>query len=194
MAEHKILQLKNNFIPKGLVPFEQLFDRNDVPVKPTVHPKDDIIEEYNVGTEKDPKYIKLSKNIHVDHRAEYFHLFKEYMDVFSWRYEDIKTYDTNIIQHRIPLKPRTNPFRDNPMQVNPLLFPTIDKEVRKLLYARIIIPLRYFEWVTNLVPVRKKSGEIRLCVDFRNLNKFSLRDNYPYPRWIIYYTKWWGKI
>ena len=31
----------------------------------------------------------------------------------------------------------------------------------------------------NLVPVRKKNGEIRLCVDFRNLNRASLKDNYP---------------
>jgi hypothetical protein len=30
-----------------------------------------------------------------------------------------------------------------------------------------------------LLPVRKKSGEIRLCVDFIKLNKFSLKDNYP---------------
>jgi hypothetical protein len=33
-----------------------------------------------------------------------------------------------------------------------------------------------------LVPVRKKNGEIRLCVDFRNLNKSSLKDNYPLPK------------
>jgi hypothetical protein len=33
-----------------------------------------------------------------------------------------------------------------------------------------------------LVPVRKKSGEIRLCVDFRNLNKVSLKDHYPLPK------------
>jgi hypothetical protein len=35
--------------------------------------------------------------------------------------------------------------------------------------------------VANLVPVRKKSGEIRLCVDFWNLNKVSLKDNYLLP-------------
>jgi hypothetical protein len=29
--------------------------------------------------------------------------------------------------------------------------------------------------------VRKKNGEIRLCVDFRNLNKASDKDNYPVP-------------
>jgi hypothetical protein len=51
--------------------------------------------------------------------------------------------------------------------------------VRKLLDAQIIIPLKYSEWVENLVPVRKKSGEIRLCVEFINMNKCSLKDNYP---------------
>jgi hypothetical protein len=33
----------------------------------------------------------------------------------------------------------------------------------------------------NLVPVRKKNGDIRLCVDFRNVNKASEKDNYPVP-------------
>ena len=36
--------------------------------------------------------------------------------------------------------------------------------------------------MANLVPVRKKNGEIRLCVDFRNLNRSSLKDNYPLPK------------
>jgi hypothetical protein len=60
-----------------------------------------------------------------------------------------------------------------------MLLPVMEKEVKKLLDAKIIIPLRYFEWVANLVPVRKKNGEIRLCVDFRNLNRSSKKDNYP---------------
>jgi hypothetical protein len=48
-----------------------------------------------------------------------------------------------------------------------------------LLDVQIIVPLRYSEWVENLVLVRKKSGEIRLCFDFKNLNKISKKDNYP---------------
>ena len=48
--------------------------------------------------------------------------------------------------------------------------------------AGIIVPLRYSEWVSNLVSVRKKTGEIRLCIDFRNLNRASLKDNYPLPK------------
>ena len=54
--------------------------------------------------------------------------------------------------------------------------------MKKILDAKIIIPLRYSEWVVNLVPVRKKSGEVRLCVDIRNLNKRSKKDNYLLPK------------
>ena len=35
--------------------------------------------------------------------------------------------------------------------------------------------------MANLVPVRKKSGDIRICIDFRNLNRASLKDNYLVP-------------
>ena len=48
--------------------------------------------------------------------------------------------------------------------------------------AGIIVPVRYLDWVSNVVSVRKKTGEIRLCIDFRNLNKASLKDNYPLPK------------
>ena len=42
--------------------------------------------------------------------------------------------------------------------------------------------LRFSDWVCNLVTMRKKIGEIRLCIDFRNLNKASFKDNYPLPK------------
>ena len=58
----------------------------------------------------------------------------------------------------------------------------IEKEIHKILKAKIIVPLRYSKWIANLVVVRKKNGEIRLCVDFTNLNKCSKKDNYPLPK------------
>ena len=66
--------------------------------------------------------------------------------------------------------------------MNPFLLPLIEKEIKKLLATKIIVPLKYSKWLANLVVVRKKSGEIRLCVDFRNLNKCSKKDNYPLPK------------
>lgn len=54
-------------------------------------------------------------------------------------------------------------------------------DLKKLRDGGIIKQTRYSSWVTNLVPVRKNNGDIRLCVDFRNLNRASMTDNYPLP-------------
>jgi hypothetical protein len=58
----------------------------------------------------------------------------------------------------------------------------MEKEVKKLFDSQVIIPMRYYDWITNLVPVKKKNGEIGLCVDFGNLNRCSIKDNYPLPK------------
>jgi hypothetical protein len=55
------------------------------------------------------------------------------------------------------------------------------QELKKLLDAKIIFQVRHSAWVEHLVPIRKKSEEIRLCVDFRNLSRASKKDNYPVP-------------
>lgn len=57
----------------------------------------------------------------------------------------------------------------------------MQQELTKLREGGIIKPIRHSSWVSNLVPVRKKNGDIRLCVDFRNLNVASLKDNYSSP-------------
>jgi hypothetical protein len=140
------------------------------------------VSKCNIGTEEDPKFVKLSSSLSREKRAEYAELLKEFADVFAWTYEDLRTYDTSVIEHKIPLKEEAKPFRQKLRQINPMLLPVMEKEVKKLLDAQIIVPLRYSEWVANLVPVRKKNGEIRLCVDFKNLNRSSKKDNYPLPK------------
>jgi len=107
---------------------------------------------------------------------------KQFANVFAWEYSDLKTYDKKIIQHKIPLEKDAIPFKQKLRPMNPLLLPLIEKEIRKLLATKIIFPLRYSKWVANLRVVRKKSGEIRLCIGFSNLNKFSNKDNYPLPK------------
>jgi hypothetical protein len=51
-----------------------------------------------------------------------------------------------------------------------------------LLKANFIRPCRYVESVSNVVPVEKKeSDNIRVCIDFRNLNRATPKDEYPMP-------------
>jgi len=40
---------------------------------------------------------------------------------------------------------------------------------------------RYPQWVANIVPVSKKDGKVRMCVDYRDLNRASPKDNFPLP-------------
>jgi len=152
-----------------------------VAVKDKILGGDTDTSECNIGTQEETKFVKLSRNLTQEQRAEYTELLREFVDVFAWTYEDLKTYDTSVIEPKIPLKEEAKPFRKKIRKINPMLLPVMEKEVKKLLDAQIIVPLRYSEWVANLVPVRKKSGEIRLCVDFRNLNMSSKKDNYPLP-------------
>jgi hypothetical protein len=42
-------------------------------------------------------------------------------------------------------------------------------------------PVALTDWVSNLVQVNKKQGTIRVCVDYRNINKACSKDNYPTP-------------
>ena len=86
-----------------------------------------------------------------------------------------------VLQYVIPIKTGINPFQQQLKKMHPKLYPLIPKKVKKLLDTKIIFKVRHSEWVANLVPVRNKSGEIRLCVDFRNLKRASDKDNYLIP-------------
>jgi hypothetical protein len=147
-----------------------------------LQPKPEEVKDCNIGTKETPKLVKISKYLPPEMKSKYVDMLKQYKDVFAWSYDELKTYDTTIIEHKIPLKKGIKPFRQKLRQINPILLHVIEREVKNILDAKIIVPLRYFERVANLVPVRKKNGEIRICMDFRNINKSCLKDNYPLPK------------
>ena len=178
----EILQLKGNSIPKGLVPLENIFDPNDIVKEPQLVLSCEDVEDVNIGTEDHPKVIKMSRALSPEANHKYISLMKEYSDVFAWSYNDSKAYDTSIIQHTIPIKKDEMPFKQKLRRMNPKWLPLVEKEIKKLFEEKIIVALRFSRWVANLVPVRKKNGEIRICIDFKNLNIVSLKDHYTLPK------------
>ena len=66
LANHKVLQLKGNVIPKGLVPLEKLFDKNNVLVNPSKR-----VEEVNIGIEEESRVVKLSKKVLEAYKEQY---------------------------------------------------------------------------------------------------------------------------
>src|SRR3954467_365250 len=57
----------------------------------------------------------------------------------------------------------------------------IKKEVEKQFDAGCLQVVNYPPWVANIVPVSKKDGKVRMCVDYRDLNKASPKDDFSLP-------------
>lgn len=41
--------------------------------------------------------------------------------------------------------------------------------------------IEYPEWLANIVPVPKKDGKVRMCMDYRDLNRANLKDDFSLP-------------
>jgi hypothetical protein len=89
--------------------------------------------------------------------------------------------DPRIVEHEIRTYLDAKPVRQCLRAVNPRKAPAIKAEVEKLLNVGFIYPVPLTEWVSNPVPVNKKQGTIRVCMDFRDLNKACPKDNFPTP-------------
>lgn len=63
----------------------------------------------------------------------------------------------------------------------PEILPKIEAEVDKLIAAGFIREVKYPKWLSSIVPVKKKNGQTRICVDFRDLNKACPKDDFPIP-------------
>ncbi|CAL2265901.1 unnamed protein product [Prunus armeniaca] len=58
----------------------------------------------------------------------------------------------------------------------------VKEEIERLLKAGFIRPAIYADWLANIVLVlKRKTGAVRICIDYRNLNEASPKDEYPMP-------------
>ena len=57
----------------------------------------------------------------------------------------------------------------------------IKEEVKKQIDVGFLITAEYPQWVANIVPVPKKDEKVRMCVEYRDLNKTSQKDDFALP-------------
>ena len=84
-----------------------------------------------------------------------------------------------ITAHRMEL------YNESPISQKPRRFPepvaeAIEEQCKELYNADVIEPSKS-PWSAPVVPVRKKDGTIRLCVDYRLLNQVTKPDRFPMP-------------
>ena len=83
-----------------------------------------------------------------------------------------------IVEHRLLIKPEFCPFQQPPRRMSKEVELKVKDEIQKLLKVGFIRPTSYAEWISNIVPVMKKNGKLRVCVDFRDLNLATPKDVY----------------
>ena len=83
--------------------------------------------------------------------------------------------DPSIAFHEIKTYPTAKPVKKKLRQFHPRKAMLIKAEIEKL--VGFIYPMPLTEWVSNVVPVNKKQGTIRVCINFRDLNKACPKDN-----------------
>ena len=105
-------------------------------------------------------------------------LLASYSDTFSTA--DGEVGCTSLVQHEIPLT-NSNPVRQRYRRIPPAQFTQVKEHVHELLRKGIVRPSNS-PYASPIVVVQKKTGEIRLCVDYRELNARTRRDAYPLPR------------
>ena len=127
------------------------------------------------------EHVHIGVSYSLDEIKTYTHLFQEFHDVFAWSYEEMPGIDPSIVVHEIPTYLQAKPIRQWLHPVHPRKATTIKGEVEKLLKARFIYPIPLTDWVSNIVLVTRKQGTISACIDYGDLNRVCLKNNYPTP-------------
>ncbi|KAM1567529.1 hypothetical protein ACFX1Z_046060 [Malus domestica] len=90
--------------------------------------------------------------------------------------------DATLVEHRMPIKEGYKPVKQAPRRMSNEIEEKVKEEIERLVKAGFIRPTKYVEWLTNIVPVlRAVTKAVRCCVDYRNINGATPKDEYHMP-------------
>ena len=87
----------------------------------------------------------------------------------------------DIVQHRLSLNLGCSSVKQKLRRMKSEMFLKIKEEVKKQFDAGFLVVARYPEWVANIMPIPKKDRKVRMCMDSRDLNRASPKDNFLLP-------------
>ena len=112
-------------------------------------------------------------------RLEDIPVVREFLDVFL---EDLPGIPPDReIDFQIELAPGTEPISKAPYRMAPLELKELKVQMEELVSKGFVRPSTS-PWGAPVLFVKKKDGSLRLCIDYKELNKVTIRNQYPLPR------------
>uniref|UniRef100_A0A2N9IHW0 G-patch domain-containing protein n=1 Tax=Fagus sylvatica TaxID=28930 RepID=A0A2N9IHW0_FAGSY len=163
---------------EGILNDEHLINEED---EAKIKPIENETIKINLGSLENPKEVKIGSTLSSEEQEGLTKLLKEFPKVFAWSYEDMPGINYDIVQHRILTLLEVKPIKQKLHCMKPEWMLKIKEEVIKQLKAGFIKAVNQTNWVANVVPVPKEDGKVKMCIDFRDLNKACPKDDFPLP-------------
>lgn len=123
-------------------------------------------------------YCHTNKDQQTTHSPEQQQIITEFHDVFQDQLPGLPP--KRPVEHVIDTG-TASPISRTPYKMSPLELKELRKQLDELLRLRLIRPSAS-PWGAPVLFVRKKDGSLRLCVDYRALNRVTSRNTHPLPR------------
>lgn len=130
--------------------------------------------------ERDPitaAMVNVGPKVSLDEKLKLINLLNEYRHCFAFNMQELGL--TNITEMTIRLND------DTPVTYKPYRLPYSERAVVRQMISELlandIIKESHSAYASPIVLVRKKNNDYRLCVDYRALNKKTIKDSYPMP-------------
>ncbi len=140
----------------------------------------------NLSTKANPQYIKVNAQLTKEKIEDLQMLLKEFKYVFTQTYKDLKGIPPELVQHIIELDTSIPPTHQTRYKLNPNYVVVVKQNIDKLLIVGFIQPIEEATWLSPVMVMLKKNGELRSCVDFRKLNRATKKSPYPLPFFMKY--------
>ncbi|KAI3805311.1 hypothetical protein L1987_27555 [Smallanthus sonchifolius] len=104
---------------------------------------------------------------------------RDHSDVFPEELPDLPP--DRQIEFRIELIPRAKPVARSPYHLVAFKVKELMKQIQELLDKGFVRP-RTSPWGAPVLFLKKKDRSMRMCIDYRELNKLTVKNKYPFPR------------
>jgi len=127
-------------------------------------PTENKVTQINLGDEANSKPIFISEILSPPEKEDLISLMREYIDAFTWNYENLPGHDPQVAMHRLKINPDRKPVKQHQRQFHPEIMEAIQSEVKKFIDYDFIREEQHPDWVANIVPITKKNGKTQFVL------------------------------